>query len=92
MSQIGIKPLYDRVIVQPEESDSKTATGIIIPDAAKEKPSQGTVLAIGAGLPDRPMTVVEGDKVLYGKYAGADIEVEGKKYLIIRESDIFAIV
>ncbi len=89
---IKIKPLADRVIVEPAAAEEKTAGGIIIPDTAKEKPQKGKILAVGNGKPDEPMTVKKGDIVLYGKYAGTEITVEGKDYLIMRESDIFAIV
>lgn len=89
---VNIKPLADRVLVEPAAAEEKTAGGIIIPDTAKEKPQRGTVVAIGNGKPDEPMTVKAGDSVLYGKYAGTEINVEGNDYLIMRESDIFAIV
>ena len=89
---IKIKPLADRVIVEPAAAEEKTAGGIIIPDTAKEKPQKGKILAVGNGKPDEPMTVKKGDNILYGKYAGTEITVEGKDYLIMRESDIFAIV
>ncbi len=88
----GIIPLHDRVIVQPAKAEEKTAGGIIIPDTAKEKPQKGTVIAAGPGKKDEPVTVVAGDEVLYGKYAGTEISVEGKDYLIMRESDIIAIM
>lgn len=89
---VSIKPLADRVIVEAAPAESTTASGIIIPDTAKEKPQRGTVVAVGTGKKDEPMTVKVGDTVLYGKYAGTEITVEGKEYLIMRESDIFAIV
>ena len=89
---IKIKPLADRVIVESAAAEEKTAGGIIIPDTAQEKPQKGKVLAVGNGKPDEPMTVKKGDMVLYGKYAGTEITVDGKNYLIMRESDIFAIV
>jgi len=89
---IKIKPLADRVIVESSVAEEKTAGGIIIPDTAQEKPQRGKVLAVGNGKPDEPMTVKSGDTVLYGKYAGTEISVEGKDYLIMREADIFAIV
>ena len=92
MSKVNIKPLADRVLVQPEPAEETTASGIIIPDTAKEKPQRGTVVAVGKGKKDEPMTVKEGDKVLYGKYAGTEITIDGTEYLIMRESDIFAIV
>jgi len=87
-----IKPLADRVIVKSAKAEEKTASGIIIPDTAKEKPSKGTVMAVGEGKKDEPMTVKVGDEVLYGKYAGTEIKVDGDDFLIMRESDIFAIV
>ena len=90
--KLNITPLHDRVIVQPAAAEVKTAGGIIIPDTAKEKPQRGTVLAAGPGKKDEPVTVKAGDTVLYGKYAGTEITVEGKDYLIMRESDILAIV
>lgn len=92
MAKVNIKPLADRVIVEPAEAETKTASGIFIPDTAKEKPMHGKVIAVGNGKKDEPMTVKVGDSVLYGKYAGTEISVEGKEYLIMRESDIFAIV
>lgn len=91
-SKINIKPLADRVIVQAAAAESKTASGIIIPDTAKEKPQQGIIVAIGNGKKDEPLTVKVGDRVLYGKYSGTEIQHDGKEYLIMRESDIFAIV
>ena len=92
MSKINLTPLADRVIVEVSAAEEKTASGIIIPDTAKEKPQKGKVVAVGGGKKDEPMTVKVGDSVLYGKYAGTEISVEGKEYLIMRESDIFAIV
>ena len=92
MAKVNIKPLADRVIVEPAEAETKTASGIYIPDTAKEKPMHGKVIAVGNGKKDEPMTVKVGDNVLYGKYAGTEISVDGKDYLIMRESDIFAIV
>lgn len=92
MANLNIKPLADRVLVEPLEAETKTASGIIIPNSAKEKPQQGIVMAVGAGKKDEPMTVKVGDKVLYGKYSGNEISVDGKKYLIMHESDIFAII
>ncbi len=92
MSEISIKPLADRVLVEPAVAETKTASGIIIPDSAKEKPQEGTVVAVGNGKKDEPMTVKVGDKVLYGKYSGTELKHNGKDYLIMRESDIFAIV
>lgn len=90
--EVNIKPLQDRVLVLPAKAEEKTASGIIIPDTAKEKPMKGTVVAVGAGKVDEPMTVKVGDAVLYGKYAGTELKVDGDEYLIMRESDIFAIV
>ena len=92
MSKLNIKPLADRVVVEAAEAEEKTASGIIIPDTAKEKPQKGVVIAVGTGKVDEPLTVKEGDVVLYGKYAGTEVTFEGKDYLIMRESDIFAIV
>ena len=91
-SKSSITPLADRVVVEPAAAEEKTAGGIIIPDTAKEKPQRGKVLAVGTGKKDEPMTVKVGDIVLYGKYAGTEIQVDGKDVLIMRESDIFAIV
>jgi chaperonin GroES len=92
MSKISIKPLADRVIVEVSPAEEKTASGLIIPDTAKEKPQEGTVVAVGGGKKDEPMTVSVGDRILYGKYSGTEINHEGKDYLIMRESDIFAVV
>ena len=85
-----IQPLADRVLVKPAAAEEKTIGGIIIPDSAKEKPLRGTVLATGNGTKDEPMLLKEGDEVLYGKYAGTELEFEGEKYLILRQSDILA--
>ena len=87
-----IKPLADRVVIEPKEAETKTASGIFIPDTAKEKPQQGTIVAAGPGKKDEPMEVKTGDEVLYGKYAGTEVTVEGKKYLIVIQSDILAIL
>ena len=87
-----IKPLADRVVVEAAKAEEKTASGIYIPDTAKEKPQKGKVVAVGKGKPDEPMTVKVGDTVLYGKYSGTEINVDGTDVLIMRESDIFAIV
>ena len=92
MSKVSIKPLADRVIVEVSPAEEKTASGLIIPDTAKEKPQIGTVVAVGEGKKDEPITVKVGDTVLYGKYAGTEISVDGKEFLIMRESDIFAII
>jgi chaperonin GroES len=89
---VKIKPLSDRVLVKPDPASTKTVSGIIIPDTAKEKPQQGTVLAVGPGKKDHQMTVKIGDKVLYGKYSGTDMKHEGEDFLIMRESDILAII
>jgi chaperonin GroES len=87
-----VKPLADRVLVKPAPIEEKTAGGIIIPDTAKEKPLKGEVVAVGQGTKDEEMVVKEGDKVLYGKYAGTEIEIDGEEYLIMRQSDILAII
>ncbi len=87
-----LKPLEDRVLVKPAEAEEKTASGLIIPDTAKEKPQKGTVVAVGKGKKDEPLTVKAGDHVLYGKYSGTEITVDGEEYLIMRESDIYAII
>jgi chaperonin GroES len=92
MSKLSIKPLADRVLVEPSAAEEKTAGGIIIPDTAKEKPQRGTIVAVGNGKKDEPMTVKVGDVVLYGKYSGTEISFEGSDYLIMKESDIYAIV
>jgi len=92
MSKLNIKPLADRVIIEPSAAEEKTAGGIIIPDTAKEKPSKGTVVAVGPGTKENPITVKNGDTVLYGKYAGTEISYEDNDYLIMRESDIVAII
>ncbi|MEI8047473.1 MAG: co-chaperone GroES [Bacteroidota bacterium] len=92
MAQVNVKPLADRVLVEPAAAEQKTAGGIIIPDTAKEKPQKGIVVAIGNGKKDEPLTVKVGDQVLYGKYSGTEITVEGKDYLIMRESDILAVI
>ena len=89
---LNIKPLSDRVIVEPAAVETQTASGIIIPDTAKEKPQKGIVVAVGNGKKDQPMTVKVGDTVLYGKYAGTDLKFENKDYLIMREEDILAII
>jgi chaperonin GroES len=89
---VNITPLHDRVIVKPAPAEEKTAGGIIIPDTAKEKPQRGTVVAAGPGKKDEPMTVKSGDSILYGKYAGTEVSFEGEDYLIMRESDILAVI
>jgi chaperonin GroES len=90
--KLSVTPLHDRVIVKPAAAEEKTAGGIIIPDTAKEKPQRGTVVAAGPGKKDEPVTVKSGDMVLYGKYAGTEIQIDGEDLLIMRESDILAIV
>ena len=92
MANLKIKPLADRVLVEAAAAEDKTAGGIIIPDTAKEKPQKGTVVAVGPGKKDEPMTVKVGDVVLYGKYAGTEITIDGGNYLIMRESDLVAII
>jgi chaperonin GroES len=92
MGKINVKPLADRVLIEPAEAEQKTAGGIYIPDTAKEKPQRGKVVAVGNGKKDEPITVKVGDTVLYGKYSGTEIQIEGKDYLIMRESDIYAII
>lgn len=89
---MNIKPLADRVLIEPTAAEETTLGGIIIPDSAKEKPLRGTVLAVGQGTKDDPMVLKEGDKVLFGKYAGTEIELEGVKYLIMRQSDVLAVL
>jgi len=85
------KPLKDRVLIEPMEAEEKTSSGIIIPDSAKEKPQKGKVVAVGDGKKDEPMTLKEGDTVVYGKYAGTEVTIDGKDYLIMREDDILLI-
>ncbi|HLV62318.1 co-chaperone GroES [Galbibacter sp.] len=92
MSKLNIKPLADRVLIEPLAAETKTASGIIIPDNAKEKPQKGTVVAVGPGTKDENITVKVGDTVLYGKFAGTELKLEGTDYLMMRESDILAIV
>lgn len=89
---LKIQPLSDRVLVQPQEAETKTASGIYIPDSAKEKPQQGKVVAVGKGTKDHDMTVKVGDIVLYGKYSGSELKHDGNDYLIMREEDILAII
>lgn len=91
-TKMNIQPLADRVLVEPAPAEETTKGGIIIPDTAKEKPQRGTVVAVGPGKKDEPTTVKAGDTVLYGKYSGTEIQVEGNDYLMMRESDILAIV
>ena len=92
MSKISFKPLADRVLVEPAAAEEKTASGIIIPDTAKEKPQRGAIVAVGTGKKDEPLNVKVGDQVLYGKYSGTEITIEGTEYLIMKESDIYGIV
>jgi chaperonin GroES len=89
---MSIQPLADRVLIKPADAEEKTASGIIIPDSAKEKPLKGEVIAAGKGTKDEEMILKEGDKVLYGKYAGTEIELNETKYLIMRQSDVLAII
>ena len=92
MAKVSVKPLADRVLVEAAAAEEKTAGGIIIPDTAKEKPMRGKVIAVGNGKKDEPVTVKVCDTILYGKYAGTELQIEGKEYLIMRESDIYAII
>ena len=92
MSKINITPLADRVIVKQKEAETTTASGIIIPDTAQEKPQKGSIVAIGKGTKENPITVKVGDTVLYGKYAGTELKYEQEDYLIMKESDILAII
>ncbi|MDR1666184.1 MAG: co-chaperone GroES [Bacteroidales bacterium] len=92
MTNVKIKPLSDRVLIQPAEAESKTASGLIIPDTAKEKPQKGTVIAVGPGTKDESMQVKADDVVLYGKYSGSELNIDGTDYLIMRQSDILAII
>jgi len=92
MAKLAIKPLADRVVIEPAAAEQKTASGIIIPDTAKEKPQQGTVVAVGPGTKDNQMTLKVGDTVIYGKYAGTEFHFDGKDYMIMRESDVIAII
>ncbi len=89
---MNVKPLADRVLVEPSEAETTTSSGIIIPDTAQEKPQKGTIVATGDGKKDEPLTVKVGDTVLYGKYSGTELKYEGKDYMIMRESDILAII
>ncbi len=88
---VKFKPLADRVLIEAAPAEQKTASGIIIPDTAKEKPLNGTIVAVGTGKKDEPMTVKVGDAVLYGQYSGTEIKIDGKSYLIMKESDIYGI-
>lgn len=87
-----IKPLADRVLIQPSAAEEVTMSGIIIPDSAKEKPLRGKVIAVGTGTKDEPMVLKEGDEVLYGKYAGTEIDFDSEKYLIMRQNDVFGVI
>lgn len=89
---MNIKPLADRVLVKPAAAEEKTVGGIIIPDTAKEKPLKGEVIAVGNGTKDEEMILKAGDQILYGKYAGTEIELDGNNYLIMRQSDVLAII
>lgn len=91
-TKVNVKPLADRVLVEPAPAEEKTVGGIIIPDTAKEKPQRGKVIAVGTGKKDEPLTVKVGDTVLFGKYSGTEISIDGNEYLIMRESDIYAII
>ena len=92
MSKVNFKPLADRVLVEPAVAEDKTASGIIIPDTAKEKPQRGQIVAIGTGKKDEPINVKVGDQVLYGKYSGTEITIDGKDFLIMKEADIYGVV
>ena len=92
MSKLNIQPLADRILIESAAVETKTSSGIIIPDTAKEKPQRGIVVAVGPGTKENPVTVKVGDNVLYGKYSGTELQHEGKDYLIMREADILAIV
>ena len=92
MAKIKIRPLADRVLVEPSSAEEKTAGGLIIPDTAKEKPQKGIIVAVGPGTQDLKMTVKVGDEVIYGKYSGTELEYEGRNFMIMKESDIYAVV
>jgi chaperonin GroES len=92
MAKISFKPNEDRVLVEPAAAEEKTASGLFIPDTAKEKPQKGKVIAVGDGVKDKPVTVKVGDHILYGKYSGTEITIDGNEYLIMRNSDIFGII
>ncbi len=92
MSKINLKPLADRVVIEPLAAETKTASGIYIPDTAQEKPQKGKIIAVGTGTKDEEMKVKVGDVVLYGKYAGTEININNEKFLIMRQSDILAII
>ena len=88
---VNFNPLADRVLIEAAPAEQKTASGIFIPDTAKEKPLNGTVIAVGSGKKDEPMTLKAGDSVLYGQYSGTEIKIDGKNYLIMKESDIYGV-
>jgi chaperonin GroES len=92
MADVKVRPLADRVLIEPNAAEEKTASGIIIPETAKEKPQKGTVIAVGPGTEDEKMEVKKGDVVLYGKYSGTELTIEGKDYLIMKQSEILAVV
>ena len=92
MADVNVKPLADRVLIEPLEAEEKTSSGIIIPDSAKEKPQKGTVVAVGPGTGDEKMEVKVGDVVLYGKYTGTELTIDGKDYLIMKQSEILAVI
>jgi len=92
MGKVNIKPLADRVLIEPLPAETKTASGLFIPDSAQEKQHKGTVIAVGKGKKDEPMTVKVGDQVLYGKYSGSELQFDGNDYLMMREEDILAII
>lgn len=89
---VNFKPLADRVLIEPIAAETKTASGIIIPDTAKEKPQEGTVVAVGPGKKDEPTTVKVGDKVLYGKYSGSELKLDGKDFIIAKEADLLGVI
>ncbi|MBV6644581.1 MAG: co-chaperone GroES [Cyclobacteriaceae bacterium] len=92
MSKVNFMPLADRVLVEPAAAEETTASGIIIPDTAKEKPQKGEIVAVGTGKKDEPLNVKVGDSVLYGKYSGTEVSIDGREYLIMKESDIYGVV
>lgn len=92
MSEVKIKPIADRVLIEPLAAEQKTASGIIIPDTAKEKPQRGKVIAVGKGKKDETMELKVGDEVLYGKYAGTEINIDNKDYLMMRQEDVLAVI
>ena len=92
MAKITFKPNEDRILVEPAEAETKTASGLYIPDSSKEKPQKGKVVAVGDGVKDKPVTVKVGDSILYGKYSGTELTIDGKEYLIMRNSDVFGII